>query len=213
VFSGGERSDSHLAGTFALLVVLNFLGVVVAIRCLLWPGPLLDDALMGPPWWVGMLAGSVVGYPALLFHELGHALMAQRLLPDDEVKITLGSGFGVAQARMGRLEVNVKALTSPFGVAGVAEFDASRARAGDVALIALAGPAASTVALLAGLAALTVAPDIEVVRLALGVLTLFNTIGVLNLVPATYRLSRNEPKRHTDGRVVFDAARVLYELR
>jgi hypothetical protein len=197
----------------ALMVVSVVAGAIVAIAWLIWPSQAFDEAMLAAPMWMFVLTSVIVFVPVVLAHEFGHALMARRLLPDEPVKITVGTAFEVAQLRLGEISISVNALASPIGQAGVAEFDASRAYARDIVLIALAGPAASTLALVLGIAALAVAPAIEVVRLAISASILFNAFGVLNIVPLAYRNRRKGPVHHTDGRVVLDAVRVLHALR
>lgn len=195
------------------MVVSVVAGVIVAIASLIWPSRAFDEAMLAAPIWLFVLTSAIVLIPVVLAHEFGHALMARRLLPDEPVKITAGSAFEVAQLRLGELSISVNALASPIGQAGVTEFDASRAYARNIVLIALAGPAASTLALLLSIAALSVAPGIEVVRLAISCSILLNAFGVLNIIPLAYRNRRKGPVHHTDGRVVLDAVRVMHALR
>ena len=73
-------------------------------------------------------------------HELGHALVAMRLL-DAEVELTVGSIGKVLEAQWGSLQVRVNALGGQGQ--GQGSLDGARATARDMLLISLAGPAAS----------------------------------------------------------------------
>jgi hypothetical protein len=95
-----------------------------------------------PAFPIGLLYLAVAAVPVTLVHELGHAFAARRLI-DGDVQVSVGSAGKLAEIQLGKVALAVNALSHPGRAAGVAEFDASRATARDVLLIALAGPAAS----------------------------------------------------------------------
>ena len=160
---------------------------------------------------ISLLYIIVAAIPVTLLHELGHAVAARRLLGGD-VQVSVGSAGKIAEMRLGDIAVSVNALGHPARVAGLAEFDGSRATARDVALIALAGPAASLVgtAITGWLFASTSA---GVVDDLLWAATGAGVFGVLNLVPITFQERRNGPAMRSDGRLALDALRVARALR
>src|SRR5436305_14810707 len=93
----------------------------------------------GPPLLLGLIYLAIVAVPLTFLHEWGHAFAARRLL-GGSVKISVGNAGRVAQLRLGQITTSINALSSPTRLAGYAEFDASRASARDVVLIALSGP-------------------------------------------------------------------------
>ena len=96
----------------------------------------------GPSFPLDLLCIVLAGIPVTLIHELGHARAARRLL-GGEVEVSVGSAGRLAQVRLAGITASVKALPHPGRAAGYTSFDDSRARAGDVVWIALAGPLAS----------------------------------------------------------------------
>jgi hypothetical protein len=149
--------------------------------------------------------------PVVALHELGHALAARRLLGGD-VEVSVGNAGKLAELRLGQIVMSVNALTRPDRFSGEAVFDASRATARDVLLIALAGPAASLAGFLVTALAFSAAAPHGIVHNALWSLTFCGLYGVANLVPLTLRERRGGPATRTDGRLALDAARVLRSL-
>lgn len=172
---------------------------------------LFMEAMPPFPWFV--VYGLLTAIPLTLLHEIGHALAARRLL-DTPVRIAVGSFGELAKVQLGRISISVSALSSPASADGSAEFDASRARARDVVLIAIAGPAASAAGLVACLLAFAAAPPDGVVHDLLWAATINSVFAVLlNLVPFGFQERRGGPTLHTDGRVALDAAHALRMLR
>ena len=96
----------------------------------------------------------------------------------------------------------------------VAEFDATRATARDVLLIALAGPAASLAGAVTTGWALSAGSPSGVLRGLLWAATLGGVFAtVLNLIPFRFREGRDEPTLRTDGRVALDALRIARAVR
>jgi hypothetical protein len=204
------------SGAAIWLALLMFAGIaVLAIR---------SDALYGmaaavvsfmdasPQFPQSLFYLALGAVPVTLIHELGHALTARRLL-GTPVHVAVGSVGKIAEFELGRISVSLNALGSPTRVAGSATFDASRARAGDILLIALTGPAASAVGLLVSLAMLSASPTTGFAHGVIWATVLGGAFAVLNLIPFAYQERRGGPRMHTDGRLALDAARALHSLR
>jgi hypothetical protein len=167
----------------------------------------------GPGLVLGLLYLAIVAVPLTFLHEWGHALAARRLLGGD-VHISVGNAGRVAQLRLGQITATVNALGSPTRVGGYAEFDASRARARDVVLIALCGPLASLLGLLIVIPLyLAARPETIGHGLLWAAVICSAGEGVLNLVPFDLQDRRGGPIRRTDGGVALDAAKVIWRLR
>jgi hypothetical protein len=198
--------------------------VIAALLCAGAFAVIAPDALYGPAAAVVAFMDAGPGFPQMLLyiilaaipvtllHELGHALAARQLL-GTPVSVAVGSVGPLAQLELGKISVSLNALGSPARVAGSATFDASRARAFDILLIALAGPAASAIGLVICLALLRSSPTTGALHDLLWTCTLGSVFAVLNLIPFTYRERRDGPRLQTDGRLALDAARVLSSLR
>jgi membrane-associated protease RseP (regulator of RpoE activity) len=154
----------------------------------------------------------VAAVPVTLLHELGHAVVARRLL-GDEVQVSVGTAGRLAELRLGGVVVSLNALTQPGSIAGAAEFDGERATARDVLLITLAGPAASLIGVVGSAWALSAVAAGDVAHALLWAATLGGFFGVLNLVPLTFTEGREGPPVRTDGRLALDAMRVVRALR
>jgi hypothetical protein len=165
-----------------------------------------------PAFPIGLLYLAVAAVPVTLVHELGHALAARRLI-DGDVQVSVGSAGKLAEIQLGKVALAVNALSHPAGAAGVAEFDASRATARDVLLIALAGPAASLAGAVLTAWALSAASPSGLLHDLLWAATLGGVFGVLNLVPLSFHERRDGPAVRTDGRLALDALRVARALR
>ncbi len=164
-----------------------------------------------PPLPIGLLYIAIASIGVTFLHELGHAVAARRLI-GGEVWVSVGSVGEIAELQLGRIKVAINALEHPNRVSGAAEFDASRATARDVLLIALAGPAASLAGTVLTAWALSAAPSSGVVHNLLWAATLGGVFGVLNLVPLTIHERRGGPVIRTDGRLALDALRVVRAL-
>jgi hypothetical protein len=165
----------------------------------------------GPGLPMTLLCLVIAGIPVTLLHELGHAIAAHRLL-GSEVEVSIGTVGKVAEMRLGEVAVSVHALSDPSRIGGSAEFDASRATARDVLLIALAGPAASLIGTF-GTAWLLGQTSPGVLHDILWTATLAGAFAVLNLIPIRLQERRNGPVVRTDGRLALDALRVARALR
>jgi hypothetical protein len=167
----------------------------------------------GPPLWIALLYIAITGIPLTLLHELSHAVTAHHLI-GGEVKVSVGSAGRLAQLRLGQIVLSLNALAQPGKSAGLAEFDATRATARDVLLIALAGPAASLVGAVATGWALASSSPSGVLHGLLWAAT-FGGLGavVVNLIPFTFQEGRDGPGLPTDGRLALDALRVGRAIR
>jgi hypothetical protein len=164
----------------------------------------------GPGLLAMLIYSALVAIPVVLLHELGHAIAARRLV-GGEVEITVGTAGKLANIRLGEVVMSINAVAHPGRPDGVARFDASRARFLDIILIALAGPAASLVGTIVTALLLSAASPDGVVHDLLWVATALGVVGVLNIVPITFR-NRDGTTLRTDGRVVLDVVRVVSRL-
>jgi len=206
----------HYARLVAAAVVALMLWLAIAV-------PDSDLIYGAVSWFVAFMDGMpslpelflflvLIAIPATLLHELGHALAARTLL-GVPVSIDVGSYGKLAHFHLGQVSVALHAIDSPARAAGWARFDASRATARDVLLIALAGPAASAVGLVVAIVALGATPVGSVAHGLAWVAVTAGVSGVLNLIPFKFSESGDGTRHPTDGRLALDAARVLYELR
>jgi hypothetical protein len=162
---------------------------------------------------VQLVSIAVAGVPMTLLHEFGHAFAAVNLLGED-VEVEAGNYGRFAELQLGRITVTMNAIAAdPTKPAGYAEFDASRATARDVLLIALAGPAASLLGtLLTALVLYATSPG-WVLAMLLWTTILVGVIGVLNAAPFRYQTTRRSPMMRSDGLLALDALRVMRALR
>jgi hypothetical protein len=165
----------------------------------------------GPPFPLDVLYLVVAAVPVVLVHELGHAIAARRLL-GAPVTVSVGGAGKLAELRLGEVAITVKALSHPGRAAGVAEFDASRATARDVLLIALAGPAASLLGTVLTAWAFSVTAGSGAPNHLFMAATLAGAFGVLNLVPISFQERRGGATVRTDGGLALDALRVARAL-
>lgn len=163
----------------------------------------------GGPSLLALVVLSLFVVPLVVWvHELGHALVAMRLL-DAEVELTVGSVGKVLEAQWGSLQVRVNAL----GGQGQVSLDGARATARDMLLISLAGPAASACGLVVTAVALAWVPP-GLVHDAIWVAMLFSVAATLSVVPlAVSRAAPGRPEVRSDGQLALAAARVLWQLR
>jgi membrane-associated protease RseP (regulator of RpoE activity) len=166
----------------------------------------------GPGFPVSLLYLAVAGIPVVLLHELGHAIAARRLL-GGEVKVSVGTAGELAELRLGQLAVTINALSHPGSPSGMAEFEASRATARDILLIALAGPVASLAGTVLTGWALSAVTGPGVVSDLLRAATMVGAFCVLNLVPLTLEGRGGGTWLRTDGRLALDALRVARATR
>ena len=165
-----------------------------------------------PGFPIALLYIAIAALPVTLLHELGHAVAARRLLGGD-VDVSVGSTGKVAQMQLGQIALAINAFSHPGRASGAAEFDASRATARDILLIALAGPAASLAGTVLTAWALSAASPSGALHNLLWAATAGGVFGVLNLVPLSYQEGREGPSVRTDGRLALDALRVARALR
>jgi hypothetical protein len=183
--------------------------VAVGPDWLYGPVAAVNDYLdAGPALPVALACLAVVAIPATLLHELGHALAALALL-DTPVGVAVGSFGRLAELRLGQ----IAAAGAPVGAVQPATFDAGRAEARDILWIAVAGPAVSLAAMLASLAALSLAPEHGVAHDLFWAAAIVNAVGVAHLLPLKLRDRPDGATLLTDGRLAVDAARTLRALR
>ena len=198
-------------GLWCVLALLGCIAAIVAMAPEALDGPaqaivnFMNSAPAFPQAIVFIALGAI---PVTLLHELGHALAARRLL-GTPVAVAVGSVGKLAELELGRIIVSLNALGSPGRVDGSATFDASRARAFDILLIALAGPAASAIGLIVSLELLWASAATGVVHSLLWAITLGGVFAVLNLIPFAFEEQRGGPSLKTDGRLALDAAQSM----
>jgi len=160
-----------------------------------------------------MLAQLIVLPLTVLLHELGHAVMATlRAQPD--VRLEVGFGPIAWRGRLARIDMAVHPLVVPAGMGGAVSFDATRASATDVLLVALAGPVTSLIGTVIAWTWFVSTPEDAWISPLLAVAAatgLFVTI--LNVVPLSIRDRNGAVVWRTDGWHALSAARVLISLR
>jgi hypothetical protein len=139
----------------------------------------------------GPLAGAVVAlvmtYPAMGFHELGHAAMVRVRLPEAAVRIRLKALYGQV------------------------EYDAGRATLSDALWITLAGPVASLLGALAGFWLLPQLLPGSLFHVLVWGFTCGSMWGVLNLLPV--RVTDGGRTFTSDGRVILGLLTRAWALR
>jgi hypothetical protein len=167
----------------------------------------------GPPLVLALIYIAITSMPVVFLHELGHAVAARRLL-GGSVHISAGNAGRVAELRMGQITASINALSSHHQVAGYAEFDATRATARDVVLIALCGPLASLLGLLLLIPLYSAAtPGTIGHGVVWAAVAMSGFLVLLNLVPLNFQDRRGAPVERTDGGLALDALKVIWQLR
>ena len=167
----------------------------------------------GPPLPLDLIYLAIMAVPLTFLHEWGHAFAARRLLRGN-VHISVGNAGRVAQLQLGQITASINALSSPTRLAGYAEFDASRARARDVVLIALCGPLASLLGLVVLIPLYSAATPGTIGHGLLWAAVFFSAGAVfLNLIPFTIQERRGGRMNRTDGGLALEAAKLIWELR
>ena len=164
-----------------------------------------------PPFLWSLVAILVGAVPVVMLHEAGHAVAARRLL-DVDVEVTIGSVGQVAAVQLGRVRAQLN-LLSTGAASGSARFDAARATARDVVLIALAGPLASLVGVCVTAALMSSATSGTAWHGLLWGMTGAGAWGVLNVVPFTLSSRKGDGVTRSDGRLALDALQAIRAYR
>jgi hypothetical protein len=167
----------------------------------------------GPPFLLSLIYLTIVAVPLTLVHEMGHALAARRLL-GGKVHISVGHAGRVGQFQLGQITASINALAFPARFGGFARFDASRATARDIVVIALCGPLASFLGLLIALPLYSAAAPGTIAHGLLWATVLDSVFAVvLNLIPLELGERRGGRARRNDGGIALDAARAIWAVR
>jgi membrane-associated protease RseP (regulator of RpoE activity) len=175
-------------------------------------GAMMDQAPPSPVVW--LLAVAVVAAPAVLVHELGHAVVA-RMLVGGAMTIRVGAPDRGVKLRMGDVTVSLDPVGSFWGPsAGSVKYDTARATNGDALLVLVAGPLASLAAAAATLRIVEVAgPHYGVPHTLMEAFFLSNAMAAANLLPFRLRQLRGGRWLSSDGRVIMDAVAELRARR
>jgi hypothetical protein len=153
---------------------------------------------------------AAVAVPTTLLHELAHALVAARRL-GGRVHVSVGARGSLVRIHLRRLSMAVNALPHAARLGG---FDALRAAARDLLLVALAGPAASLAGFALSALVLSYVPRAGTVHDLLWAATAANLCAaLLSLIPFQFQEHRGAPKLRTDGRVALEAIRARRAFR
>jgi hypothetical protein len=171
----------------------------------------LMESQPGLPGWV--LAQLIVVPLTVLLHELGHAGMAV-LRAQEDVRLQIGGGPVAWRGRLSRIDMAVHPLVMPAGLGGAVSFDATRATAMDVVLVALAGPAVSLIGTVVAWTWFASTPESSWLSPLLAVAALTGLlVTVVNLVPMSIRKRNGAVAWRTDGWHALSASKVLVSLR
>lgn len=151
---------------------------------------------------------AVLSIPVTLLHETGHAVVARMTLETD-VEVRVGDVGKLAELQLGEIRFHVNVASTFSGPAGHAAFDDSRARARDIIVIALAGPAASLIGTVVTALICNASSPGTALHDVFWAATVVGAWGVvINLIPMELAQRRGERWR-TDGRLALDAFRTL----
>lgn len=186
-----------------VLTLLQRMGLLARL------GSLMDQAPRSAT--VTLTALAVMTAPAVLVHELGHAVAA-RMLAGGDVRMRIGLRDTGLKLRLG----GVTATLDPVGalVGGSVRFEPGRATIDDFILIVLAGPFASLLGALVSLRLFAAdGPYYGTADTFLWAFALVNLFGLANLLPFRVRVTRRSPLQGSDGRLVMDALALKRTLR
>ena len=173
--------------------------------------PLIDRFSSVPEMPALLLYLAAAAVPAILLHQLGHALVSFRRL-GGPVNLSPGVTSTLVSIRIRRLRLHVSALSHAAEPASPASLAAVRASARDVMLVAVAGPAASLVCSALAACALSLTPGTGPAHDFLWASAATGLLGVLTVVPLVFQERPGGPRLRTDGRLVLDAVRAVRQL-
>jgi hypothetical protein len=163
----------------------------------------VNDFMQAGPSLFWFFVALVITSPfVILIHELGHTFAAHALL-DDHVDVQVGSGFKLLEIEAPRTTINIHAL----GGGGQALVRAAPPR--EMLLIAIAGPAASLLALAPTIAFYSLTSPGTVMHGLLWTAVLAGVFGVLQLVPLAISDGYQGRPLRSDGMIVVDALRAM----
>jgi hypothetical protein len=167
------------------------------------------DSGPAPPALFGYLLAAAL--PVALLHELGHALVAARR-SGSPVRISPGSTRHLLRAQLRRARLNASLLAPSGSAGGPASFDAARARARDLTLVALGGPVASLAGFAAAASGLAASAGGGSLHDLLWAATVLGFIAALSVVPLEVQQRKSGAHLRTDGRVALEAVRARRAL-
>jgi hypothetical protein len=153
----------------------------------------------------------VAAVPVALLHQLGHAMVAARRA-GGPVGVSLGSTRHLLRSQLRRVRLTASLLAPSAPAGGPGSFDAARASASDLALIALGGPIASLAGFAAAACGLASSAGHGSLHDLLWAVTVVGFVAVLSVLPLELKERTSGAHLRTDGRVALEAMRAKRSL-
>ena len=153
---------------------------------------------------VSLVLAAVLGIPLTLLHEIGHAVAARKALGTG-VEVNVGSTGKLAEFKLGQVRFQINAVSTSADRGGHGAFDVSRARACDIIVISLAGPAASLAGAVATALLWRATSQGSAPHDVLWVATVVGAMGVIMTLIPLEITERSGERWRTDGRLALDA--------
>jgi hypothetical protein len=153
----------------------------------------------------------VAAVPVALLHQLGHAVVAARR-GEAPVRASLRSTRHLLRSRLRRVRLTASLLAPSTPTGGPASFDAARASARDLTMIALGGPIASLAGFAAAASGLAWSSGHGSPHDLLWAATVVGFIAALSMLPLEVKERHSGAHLRTDGRVALEAMRAKRSL-